>query len=171
MASSSASLGTIVLITSVNTLRRLALAMTNPFGDDETDYELDYDLRRLWSEAQQTMQRMPEDDQMDQTIAPPREVRHRSASGEHAGGWRRRPLIATAESALCGQRRPPPATAASQVHWDMNGRRHSPPCMRCEESSKRFSDGTKNGREWRLSTLRGRLEDSAIVQIIVVPVG
>lgn len=80
-------IGTIVLITSVNTLRRLALAMTNPFGDDETDYELDYDLRRLWSEAQQTMQRMPEDDQMDQMIAPPPDgkVRHRSASGEHAG--------------------------------------------------------------------------------------
>lgn len=54
-------LGLVVMIISVNTLRRIALAMTNPFGDDETDYELDYDLRRLWQEANETLDRMPSD--------------------------------------------------------------------------------------------------------------
>ena len=48
-------IGTVVIMVSVNTLRRLALAMTNPFGDDETDYELDYDLRRLWADRRQPL--------------------------------------------------------------------------------------------------------------------
>ena len=55
-------LGVATLILSLNTLRRVALAMTNPFGDDETDYDLDYDLRKLWHETKQTIASMPDDD-------------------------------------------------------------------------------------------------------------
>ena len=54
-------LGVATLILSLNTLRRVALAMTNPFGDDETDYDLDYDLRKLWHETKQTIASMPDD--------------------------------------------------------------------------------------------------------------
>ena len=57
---------------SINTLRRIAVAMTNPFGDDETDYELDYDLRRLWREAQETLARMPDEVDEDGRAAPRR---------------------------------------------------------------------------------------------------
>jgi hypothetical protein len=64
-------IGTTIIMTSVNTLRRLALAMTNPFGDDETDYELDYDLRRLWAEARETIRRMPKDSHDGGRLAPP----------------------------------------------------------------------------------------------------
>mmetsp|Transcript_33265 Transcript_33265/g.87523 ORF Transcript_33265/g.87523 Transcript_33265/m.87523 type:complete len:415 (+) Transcript_33265:43-1287(+) len=54
-------MGMALLVVSLNTLRRVAIAMTNPFGDDETDYDLDHDLRRLWRQCEQTMARMPED--------------------------------------------------------------------------------------------------------------
>ena len=50
--------GALVMIVAVNALRRIAFAMTNPFGDDETDYELDYDLRRLGLLFEETTQRM-----------------------------------------------------------------------------------------------------------------
>ena len=53
--------GMLILVISLNTLRRVAIAMTNPFGDDETDYDLDHDLRRLWRQCEQTMDRMPAD--------------------------------------------------------------------------------------------------------------
>ena len=59
-------LGMVIISIAVNTLRRIALAMTNPFGDDETDYELDFDLRRLWREAEETMARMPDDEEVEQ---------------------------------------------------------------------------------------------------------
>ena len=55
-------LGMLTMIVAINCLRRIALAMTNPFGDDETDYDLDYDLRRLWEEAEETLSRMVDDE-------------------------------------------------------------------------------------------------------------
>ena len=39
----------------------------------ETDYDLDYDLRRLWREAKQTLERMPEEEEEEEGC--------RSASG------------------------------------------------------------------------------------------
>jgi len=49
----------VVMVICVNTLRRIAFAMTNPFGHDETDYELDHDLRNLWLNVKETLARMP----------------------------------------------------------------------------------------------------------------
>ena len=55
----------------------------------ETDYDLDYDLRRLWSEAQETLARMPDETQ---------------SSGESKVG-----TVATAALARARQHRPSPS--------------------------------------------------------------
>mmetsp|Transcript_44770 Transcript_44770/g.89413 ORF Transcript_44770/g.89413 Transcript_44770/m.89413 type:complete len:251 (-) Transcript_44770:56-808(-) len=43
--------GMITIIAVYNSLRKVATMMTNAFGDDEIDYDLDFDLRKLWSES------------------------------------------------------------------------------------------------------------------------
>lgn len=84
--------GVATLILSLNTLRRVALAMTNPFGDDETDYDLDYDLRKLRREADETIAAMPEDDSATTTATassahePHVGDADAPAKGEAAGG-------------------------------------------------------------------------------------
>lgn len=40
-------LGVIIVILFFNTLRKVAVLMINPYGDDDIDYELDHDLRNL----------------------------------------------------------------------------------------------------------------------------
>ena len=67
-------LGPLVTILMVNTLRAVAVSMANPFGAGQTDYEFDYDLRRLWQEAQETLVRMVDDaDHLAETQHLPRD--------------------------------------------------------------------------------------------------
>ncbi|MDC0525400.1 hypothetical protein OAO87_00280 [bacterium] len=72
-------LGILITILFFNTLRRVAIIMTNPYGDDEIDYELDYDLRGLWAESLDVVQSMSAPPEVDLTpgqhVEPPDERR------------------------------------------------------------------------------------------------
>ena len=39
-------------------MRHIAEDMTNPYGNDATDYPLDFDLLNLWEESKETIQTM-----------------------------------------------------------------------------------------------------------------
>jgi len=51
-------LGAMFVIVAFNTLRRIAVLMINPYGNDVIDYELDFDLRNLWKESLETIDLM-----------------------------------------------------------------------------------------------------------------
>lgn len=98
--------GVATLVISLNTLRRVAIAMTNPFGDDETDYDLDHDLRRLWRQCEQTMERMPEDGETLRTSGV-------IGSGLESSGRRHKPISRWAAHELEANRQAAVAAEAS----------------------------------------------------------
>ena len=50
-------LSTFALLIFFNTLQVIAFWLSNPYGDDATDYDLDFDLVNLWKEAQEVRAR------------------------------------------------------------------------------------------------------------------
>merc|ERR1719171_2274282 len=57
--------GMVLLITLLNTLATIARWLSNPYGEDETDYDLDFDLRGLWEESVETVKNMSADKEPD----------------------------------------------------------------------------------------------------------
>ena len=53
-------LSAIMTILFFNTIRKTGVLITNPYGDDEIDYELDHDLRNLWSESLELIRTIPD---------------------------------------------------------------------------------------------------------------
>lgn len=139
-------LGTLTMIVAVNTLRRIALAMTNPFGDDETDYELDYDLRRLWSEAEETLVRMREDDDTSLMRIPSPQTSKfgkppavAAEAKEETGAWHHHKLQAGFAAAM------PRAKATSGA----KGRRRLGDVAASPSSSDPMSSGPSKGNSGR----------------------
>ena len=50
--------GFLIVIMAFNTMRHIAEDLTDPFGNDATDYMLDFDLKNLWEESQETIANM-----------------------------------------------------------------------------------------------------------------
>ena len=51
-------LGTTSLIVLFNTVKTLGQWLSDPYGADATDYDLDFDLKGLWEEAQEAVANM-----------------------------------------------------------------------------------------------------------------
>lgn len=77
-------LGALLVVLFFNTARKIAVIMTNPFGDDEIDYELDFDLRGLWSESLDVVSAMGERAARDEAAEPDLAEQMLEASGVHA---------------------------------------------------------------------------------------
>jgi len=52
--------GMVVLILMLSSVMKIAHWLSNPYGDDDTDYDLDFDLRGLWEESVETIKNMTE---------------------------------------------------------------------------------------------------------------
>jgi hypothetical protein len=91
--------GMVLLIAMLNTLATIARWLSNPYGDDETDYDLDFDLRGLWEESVETVKNMADDKKPDIAAEALTEAKasldpflmihekHRAAAGKTSGGF------------------------------------------------------------------------------------
>ena len=58
-------IGMLLLIAMLSSVKKIAHWLSNPYGEDATDYDLDFDLRGLWEESVETIKNMRDDKEPD----------------------------------------------------------------------------------------------------------